>query len=84
MIISIAVQIPTNSKEICKIILESLEPDNVEIPKGIAIEMSCHQGMLVVGVKSEDVGILTVRNTVDDILAYVNLALKSISSINMR
>lgn len=84
MMVRITVQIPMSSREVCDSILESLEPDNAEVPKGITIEMSCHQSIFTVDVKSEDTSVLTVRNTIDDVLAHTNLALKSLSSIDMR
>ncbi|MEM1525731.1 MAG: KEOPS complex subunit Pcc1 [Ignisphaera sp.] len=84
MIVRITVQISMSSREICDSVLESLEPDNVEVPKGIIIEMSCHQSIFIVDVKSEDTSVLTARNTIDDVLVHANLALKTLSSIDMR
>lgn len=80
----ILLRIPTTSEEVCKSVLEALEPDNISAPKGITIKTHCKDSELIINIRSLNVGTLTVRNTVDDILVHVGLALKSISSINER
>uniref|UniRef100_A0A7C2VHX6 Uncharacterized protein n=1 Tax=Ignisphaera aggregans TaxID=334771 RepID=A0A7C2VHX6_9CREN len=83
MHLRITLRIPTPSREACLSVLDSLEPDNSTTPQGISIKMGCDDKTLAVDVESEDVGVLTVRNTVDDILVHANLALKSIVYIAM-
>jgi tRNA threonylcarbamoyladenosine modification (KEOPS) complex Pcc1 subunit len=78
----ITLEIPMKSEKICKSIVDALTPDNYTAPRGISIDMKCNGGNLAVNVRAESVGVLTVRNTVDDILAHINIALKSISTID--
>lgn len=79
MKIRIELTLPMDSNEYCLGVLESLEPDNYTTPQGITIEMACRDSTLVVNILSENASILTVRNTVDDIIVHVNLVMRSIS-----
>lgn len=78
----IILRIPLNSRNMCLGVLEALEPDNYEVPQGVGIKIMCEGNIFVVDMVSQRVHILTVRNTIDDLLVHLNLAVKSISIAN--
>lgn len=82
MKLQITLHIPINNNHICKSILDSLIPDNTEIPQGISIEMFCDSNTLFIKMLSEETSILTTRNTIDDLLSHINLALRCIYLID--
>lgn len=82
MRIHVVLRVPVESKSLCLSVLEALEPDNTTAPKGVSISAYCDDETFVAQVYSEDVAVLTTRNTVDDILVHVNLALTTISLID--
>jgi|UniRef100_A0A7J2U6R7 tRNA threonylcarbamoyladenosine modification (KEOPS) complex Pcc1 subunit len=75
MKVELTLEIPIN-EDICKSVIDSVEPDNVTAPPQIAIEMLCSGGILTVNVRGKDVNLLTFRNTVDDLIEHISLATK--------
>ena len=67
----IAIEIPLTSEDLCLSILNAVKPDNISAPSGIEIEMVCHGPILRVAVRGVGVGVLTIRNTVDDIFMHL-------------
>ena len=72
-------KIPTPSSSLCQSLVDAVEPDNALVPPGISISMKCENGILIVEVVAENTPILTIRNTVDDLLVHIGLALKTVS-----
>ena len=81
MILETFIEITTRDEEICRSVLEAVEPDNREAPKNISIEMMCKNNVLYIHVKGVDVPILTFRNTVDDLLEHISIAIKTLTSV---
>ncbi len=79
MIIELIATIPVENIDICKSILESVEPDNISSPMGITISMECRNSVLEIIVRGDKVSILTFRNTVDDLLIHINTVAKTLS-----
>ncbi len=79
----IHIEIPLDSESICNAVKQAVEPDNVSSPRGILIAMFCSKNILVVDVKSsENIHILTFRNTIDDLLEHIGIALKSLRVVS--
>jgi len=79
MTIELAISIPLGDVDMCRSILESVQPDNLLAPKGITIDMECRNSDLNIIVRGEKIGILTFRNTVDDLLMHINTVAKTLS-----
>ncbi|NOJ29619.1 MAG: hypothetical protein DA328_05565 [Nitrososphaeraceae archaeon] len=62
-----------------KTILESLTPDNVNLPENLEIVMYNRRDSLIIKIKAID-SIETVTNTIDEILNHISLAKKVISN----
>ncbi|MEM0153051.1 MAG: KEOPS complex subunit Pcc1 [Ignisphaera sp.] len=71
MIYEIAIEVPFDYENLCLGVLNAVKPDNITAPSGIEIEMECRNAVLRITVRGFDVGILTIRNTVDDIFMHL-------------
>lgn len=78
---SVSIVVPLPNERVCHAILSALEPDNRTAPPGITIDARCNDSALIASVIGIGVNILTWRNTIDDLLAHVALALKLIELI---
>lgn len=70
MIYEVVIEVPFTREDLCLSVLNAIKPDNISAPSGIEIEMICHGSILRVTVKG-GVGVLTIRNTVDDIFMHL-------------
>lgn len=71
MIYEIAIEVPFDYESLCLGVLNAVKPDNITTPSGIEIEMECRKAVLRITVRGFNVGILTIRNTVDDIFMHL-------------
>lgn len=69
-----------NTEE-AEIALKSLQPDNYPLPHGLELSMKVKGNRLEVYIECER-NLLSLLNTLDDILSMVNLAFKSIKAIS--
>lgn len=67
--------------EEAEIALESIQPDNYPLPRGLDLSMWVEGKKLKVYVES-DRTILSLLSTLDDILSMINLALRTIKIIS--
>ena len=65
------------SKEKAKTVKKALEPDNVNFPKGLSLEVENVDNKLVFNFENED-GMKKLIGTVDEVLSHVQVALKVI------
>jgi len=71
--------IPIANKELALSIVKALEVDNRLVPKGMSIVMNLTpNGDISILIKIKNhVDILTLRNTIDDLLEHLSLLLKT-------
>ncbi|MCS7111955.1 MAG: KEOPS complex subunit Pcc1 [Ignisphaera sp.] len=72
----VAIEIPFNNADLCPSVLNAIKPDNITAPSGVEIEMKCYIDRLRIVVKGFNVGVLTIRNTIDDIFIHLLSAYK--------
>ncbi len=81
MMIELNMEITIKNKRMCESIIKAVEPDNVTAPSTITIDMICQNESMKIVIKSSDTKILTFRNTVDDLLEHISIAMKTISEM---
>ncbi len=74
---------PRIDSRIAEALIKALEPDNTNAPSIIGINSIVEEGMLKIMVEfiGEPEEILTLRNTIDDLLEHLNVALKVVESV---
>ncbi len=74
---------PQIDSRIAEALIKALEPDNVSAPSNIGIDSIVEKDALKIVI--EFVGrpeeILTLRNTIDDLLQHLNVALRVVESV---
>ncbi|MEM0372073.1 MAG: KEOPS complex subunit Pcc1 [Ignisphaera sp.] len=78
----VEINIYTASNERCLNVLSAIEPDNHSAPYGISIKMECINDTLVVQTTFSGTRLLTLRNTIDDILEHVSIAIKTVKVLS--
>ena len=73
----IEIAISNISKEKAKVIERALEPDNVNFPKGLSLEIKEKENQLVFNF-SNDGDLKKLIATVDEVLEHVNLSMEVI------
>ena len=73
------VQVTLNniSEEMAQTVIKALEPDNVNFPKGLSLEMKNVDGRLVFDFTSQ-VDMKSLVSTVDEVIEHIQVALKVI------
>lgn len=66
----VAIEVLLNSA-LCPPVLTAIKPDNVTAPSGVEIEMECWGDKLRIVVRGFSVGVLTIRNTIEDIFTHL-------------
>ncbi len=69
--------------EDAEIALKSIQPDNHPLPPGLELSMKIDGNRLEVYIESER-SLLSLLNTLDDILSMINVALKSVKAFSCR
>lgn len=81
--IKILLIFPGANLHVAEALIRALEPDNVGAPSNINISSIVESNMLKIVI--EFIGrleeILTLRNTIDDLLQHLNVALKVVESV---
>ncbi len=67
-------------EETLRAIAGSLEPDNLQAPRDISISMHIEGKRLVIELKLHGGGVLRLRNTIDDILQAMEVAVKTMEA----
>lgn len=62
------------------IVIDSLRPDNIEIPEGVSIKVNKGKGSAIINIECKENRILTCRSTIDEILMLIDSIITSISS----
>jgi len=78
-----ALVFPQIDLHMARTLIKALEPDNVNVPSSITINNIAEEGMfkIIVEFIGNPEEILTLRNTIDDLLEHLNVALKVIESV---
>ena len=63
------------SKERIKAVYESLEPDNVDFPKGLSMSMKQESDVLFLDFKGTDKAVASLAPTIDEVLGHVQTVL---------
>ena len=63
------------SKEKIKAVYESLEPDNVDFPKGLSMSMKQESDVLFLDFKGTDKAVASLAPTIDEVLGHVQTVL---------
>jgi len=79
MSLTCQVQISLNnlSKEKAQTVKKALDPDNVDFPKGLSLEVKNIDNKVVFNFENED-NMKKLIGTIDEVLAHVQVALKVI------
>lgn len=70
--------------KVCETVLRALRPDNVDVPPSILLGDECMDGKLILSLKcicSSPRDVLSLRNTVDDYLAHLQVSLQTLNRI---
>ena len=73
----IEIEINNISKDKAKVIEKALEPDNVNFPQGLSLEIKKQQNQLLFSFSSEG-DLKKLISTVDEVLEHVNLSMEVI------
>ena len=73
----IEISINNISKDKAKVIEKALEPDNVNFPQGLSLEVKEKQNQLLFSFSSEG-DLKKLISTVDEVLEHVNLSMEVI------
>jgi len=73
----IEIAINNISKEEAKVIEKALEPDNVDFPKGLRLEIKKKENQLMFNFSNEG-DLKKLISTVDEVLEHVNLSMEVI------
>ena len=73
----IEIAINNISKDKAKVIQKALEPDNVNFPQGLSLEMKEKENQLLFSFSSEG-DLKKLISTVDEVLEHVNLSMEVI------
>ena len=65
------------SKDKAKVIEKALEPDNIDFPKGLSLEIEKKRGQLMFYFSNEG-DLQKLISTVDEVLEHVNLSMEVI------
>ena len=69
--ISIAAIFSSNAK--AKTALRALTPDNINFPEGLSLKMFLNGPVLIIKVESKNVPMVTIINTLDEVLEHIAL-----------
>lgn len=83
MIIRIEVEINPGNLD-PGIVIKALEPDNIDVPSGVAINMERRGGSVLIAIVCVEDKILTCRSTADEILMLISSAIKSVSQLTSK
>ena len=75
--------LPGMSKHFASAIISALEPDNTKAPRNIYIENVVGEDSLriVIVFQGESKELLSLRNTIDDLLEHLNMTLRVLESV---
>ncbi len=68
-------------RKLAETILKSLEPDNIDIPQGISLNVEIIDDKLVIKISCVQEKILSCRSTLDEILMHIDNILDSLRSL---
>ena len=79
MSITCQVQVSLNNltKQKAESVKKALEPDNIDFPKGLSLEVKNHNDKLIFNFQSEN-SMKKLIGTIDEVLAHIQVALKVI------
>ena len=77
--VKVHIEIMLSGKSELRAIKSALVPDNVNFPKGLSMQMSSRDNILVLEFLSK-AGINTLLNTVDEVLEHMSIARKVIDN----
>jgi len=77
--VKVHIEIMLSGKSELRAIKSALVPDNVNFPKGLSMNMSSRDNILVLEFLSK-AGINTLLNTVDEVLEHMSIARKVIDN----
>lgn len=76
--VSLSLEVLISSSSLADLLVKSLNPDNVVLPKGLRLEIDvAAEGFLRIFIEAEDIG--TLINTVNDIFTCLQPAMKLLS-----
>ena len=77
--VKVHIEIMLSGKSELRAIKSALVPDNVNFPKGLSMQMSSRDNILVLEFLSK-AGINTLLNTIDEVLEHMSIARKVIDN----
>ena len=78
--IEIDISIKFRKKSTAVIIAKSLDPDNKDFPEGLTMNQSVENNVLKIKFKSNNV-VETLLNTVDEVLAMIDMTSKTLEKV---
>lgn len=80
--IELSIEITMSNENICRAVKNAVEPDNKAAPNSIIISVACQDNVMKILIRGVDTKILTFRNTVDDLLEHISIAMKTVSEVS--
>ncbi|MEM2872715.1 MAG: KEOPS complex subunit Pcc1 [Nitrososphaerales archaeon] len=80
MKVKVKISIDFNSEKEAKAIYSSLKPDNINLPKGLSIEMNVNKMLLVINFSSVS-KLETLISTIDDLLTCCQASVNTLKEI---
>ena len=78
--VEVEVRVELGDRERAEAIARALRPDDATAPEGLEVAEAVEGGDLVVRVRACGRGLMTVRNTVDEVLEFLYAALRAIEA----
>ena len=66
--ITLKLELDVGSEELADLVIKSLSPDNVDLPKDVELSLEKKCGTLAIIVQGPFEKLLTVKNTIEDII----------------
>ncbi|MEM0027585.1 MAG: KEOPS complex subunit Pcc1 [Ignisphaera sp.] len=82
MMLELSIEIVMSDENMCRSVLNAVEPDNKTAPSSITIDVTCQGNVMKILVRGSNTKILTFRNTVDDLLEHVSIAMKTVNEVH--
>lgn len=80
MRVKVKISIDFNSEKEAKAIYSSLKPDNINLPKGLSIEMNINKTLLMINFSSVS-KLETLISTIDDLLTCCQASVNTLKEI---
>ncbi len=79
--LEIETEIELFNEKLAETILRSLEPDNIDIPQGVLLNIEVRDRRIIISITCSHERLLSCRSTLDEIFTLINDIIDSIQSL---